>query len=133
MDSGPAEPDVASTLGSYERRRIHETWRPCCKLSIAPGDGSPSIEPAVTQHPHLELEVRVAINTSKVVVGGLAAGVVANVVGFLLFGLWLGPTFKSEINAVASGLGDKGETGAAMTWMILGGIVVGLVLAWLYA
>lgn len=74
-----------------------------------------------------------AINTGKVVVGGLAAGVVANVVGFLLFNLWLGPTFKSEINAVASGLGDKGETSSAMIWYVLGGFVVGLVLAWLYA
>ena len=34
-----------------------------------------------------------AINTSKVVVGGLAAGVVANIVGFLGFGVLLGSRF----------------------------------------
>jgi hypothetical protein len=37
-----------------------------------------------------------AINTSKVVVGGLAAGVVANIIGFLGFGALLGPRFEAE-------------------------------------
>jgi hypothetical protein len=74
-----------------------------------------------------------AINTSKVVVSGLVAGIVANVLGFLLFGMWLAPRFKSEFNAVMPGLGEKGETGSAMVWTILGGFVVGFVVAWLYA
>ena len=74
-----------------------------------------------------------AINTGKVVVGGLAAGVVANIVGFLLFGMWLGPTFKSEFDAVASGLGAKGETTSAIAWNVVGGFVASFILAWLYA
>lgn len=74
-----------------------------------------------------------AINTSKVAVAGLVAGIVSNVLGFLLFGLWLAPRFKSEFEAAAPGLGARGETGSAMAWTIIGGFVVGFVLAWLYA
>ena len=74
-----------------------------------------------------------AINTSKVVVSGVVAGIVSNVLGFLLFGLWLAPRFNSEIEAAAPGLAARAETGGAMAWTIIGGFVVGFVLAWLYA
>jgi hypothetical protein len=74
-----------------------------------------------------------AINTGKVVVGGLAAGVVANVVGYLLFGLWLGPRFEAEIVAAAPSLAGKGATGSAMVMTIVSSFVVGFLLVWLYA
>jgi hypothetical protein len=73
------------------------------------------------------------INTGKVVVGGIVAGIVNNVLGFLLFGMWLQPRFTSEINAVAAGLADKGNTSSAMAGTIISGFVLGLTATWLYA
>jgi hypothetical protein len=74
-----------------------------------------------------------AINTSKVVVGGLVAGVVANVLGFLLFGLWLGKRFDAEMAAAAPSLAGRGMTSGATTMQVVGGFVIGLLLVWLYA
>ena len=74
-----------------------------------------------------------AINTGKVVVSGLAAGVVANVVGYLLFGMWLGPKFEAEMVAAAPTLAGKGMSGSAIGWTVVGGFAVGFILAWLYA
>jgi len=74
-----------------------------------------------------------AINTSKVVVGGLAAGVVANIIGFVGFGLLLGPRFEAEAVAVAPALEGRGMTGSAIAVNVLATFVVGVLLAWLYA
>ncbi|MGH7709906.1 MAG: hypothetical protein ACREOG_01400 [Gemmatimonadaceae bacterium] len=74
-----------------------------------------------------------AINTQKVVVGGLAAGVVANVIGFVLFGLLLGARFEAEATAVAPALQGRGMSGSAITTNVLATFVVGLLLVWLYA
>ena len=73
-----------------------------------------------------------AINTSKVVVGGLAAGVVANVLGFLLFSLWLGPKFTAEFAAASPALAEKAAAAGAVP-QIVSSFVVGLLLVWLYA
>jgi hypothetical protein len=74
-----------------------------------------------------------AMNTGKVVVGGLVAGVVSNVLGYLLFGMWLGPRFEAETVAAAPMLAGKGMSGSAIGWTVATGFVVALVLAWLYA
>ena len=74
-----------------------------------------------------------AINASKVVVGGLVAGVVANIAGFVLFGLWLGPRIDAELSAVAPTLAGRGATGKAIGTQIVSSFVVGLLLVWLYA
>jgi hypothetical protein len=74
-----------------------------------------------------------AINTSKVVVGGLAAGVVANIIGFVGFGLLLGPRFEAEAVAVAPALEGRGMTGSAIAVNVLATFVVGVLLVWLYA
>ena len=50
-----------------------------------------------------------AINTSKVVVGGLAAGVVSNIVGYVAFGMLLGPRMQAEAVAVAPALAGRRE------------------------
>lgn len=73
------------------------------------------------------------INTGKVMVGGIAAGIVNNALGFLLFGLWLQPRFTAEINAVSAGLAAKGTTTAAMAGTVISGFVLGLTATWLYA
>ena len=74
-----------------------------------------------------------AVNTGKVVAGGLAAGVVMNVVGFVGFGMLLGPRFNAEMDAVVAGLSTKMNSGANMGMTIVSQFVIGLLLAWLYA
>jgi hypothetical protein len=74
-----------------------------------------------------------AINTSKVVTGGLAAGVVANIIGFVLFGMMLGPRMEAETVAVAPALQGRGMSGSAITTNVLATFVVGILLVWLYA
>jgi hypothetical protein len=74
-----------------------------------------------------------AINTSKVITGGLAAGVVANIIGYLAFGMWLGPRFEAEAVAVAPALQGRGMTGTAIATQVIISFVIGLLLVWLYA
>ncbi len=74
-----------------------------------------------------------AINTSKVVVGGLAAGVVANIIAFVGFGLLLGPRMEAEAVAVAPVLQGRGMSGSAIAWNVIAQFVVGILLVWLYA
>src|SRR5688572_23180970 len=74
-----------------------------------------------------------AMNTSKVVVAGLAAGVVANIIGFVGFGLLLGPRFEAEAAAVAPSLQGQGTTGGAIAVNVIATFVVGILLVWLYA
>jgi hypothetical protein len=74
-----------------------------------------------------------AINTSKVVVGGLAAGVMGNIVGFVGFGMLMGPRFEAEAVAVAPTLAGRGMTTGAVVTNIVVTFVIGLLLVWLYA
>ena len=74
-----------------------------------------------------------AINTSKVVVGGLAAGVMGNIVGYVGFGMLLGPRFEAEAVAVAPVLAGRGMTTGAVVTNIVSTFVIGLLLVWLYA
>ena len=74
-----------------------------------------------------------AINTGKVVVGGLVAGLVMNVSGFLVQGMLLGKRMESEMVAVAPSLQGRGMDAASMTGRVLTQFAVGLLLVWLYA
>ena len=74
-----------------------------------------------------------AINASKVVMGGLAAGVVGNVIGFVGFGVILGPRFEAEAVAVAPALAGRGASGAAIATNVISQFVIGLLITWLYA
>jgi hypothetical protein len=74
-----------------------------------------------------------AINTSKVLIGGLAAGVVMNVVGFLVNGLLLGKRMEAEMIAVAPTLQGRGMGAGAMTARVITSFVVGILLVWIYA
>src|SRR6185503_14517983 len=65
-----------------------------------------------------------AINTSKALVGGLAAGVVANIIGFVLFGMLLGPRFEAEAVAVAPVLQGRGMTGTAIAINVIAALAV---------
>ena len=74
-----------------------------------------------------------AINTSKALVGGLAAGVVNNIVGFVAFGMLLAPRMEAEAVAVAPQLQGRGMSGSAIAINVIAGFVVGMLLVWLYA
>jgi hypothetical protein len=78
-------------------------------------------------------EPDMAINASKVVIGGLAAGVVGNIIGFLGFGVFLGPRMEAEAVAVAPALAGRGASGAAIATNVVAQFVIGLLIVWLYA
>ncbi len=74
-----------------------------------------------------------AINTSKVLIGGLAAGVVDNIIGFVGFGMLLGPRFEAEAAAVAPALQGRAMTGGAIAINVIASFAAGILLVWLYA
>ena len=74
-----------------------------------------------------------AINASKVVVGGLAAGVVQNILGFLGFGMLLASRMEADAIAVAPAMQGRGMSGAAIATNVIASFVVGFLLVWLYA
>jgi len=74
-----------------------------------------------------------AINTSKVVVGGLVAGLVNNVLSGLVQGMLLGKRMMDEMLAAAPSLQGKGEDTMTMVCRILTGFAIGMLLVWLYA
>lgn len=74
-----------------------------------------------------------AINTSKVVVGGLVAGVVNNALGFVIQGMLLGKRMMDEMIAAAPSLQGKGEDTMTMVCRVLTGFAIGILIVWLYA
>src|SRR5687768_2378828 len=74
-----------------------------------------------------------AINTSKVVAGGLVAGIVMNVLGYVGQGLLLGERMMSEMVTAAPTLEGKGMGSGALAGRMLTQFAVGLLLVWLYA
>jgi hypothetical protein len=75
-----------------------------------------------------------AINTKKVIVGGLVAGIVMNVCDFLL-NMMLGAQMKESANAFKPGLGDAMSTmsGGTMAGYVIMDLVIGMLLAYTYA
>src|SRR5262245_427870 len=74
-----------------------------------------------------------AINTSRVAVAGLAAGVVSNIVGFVGFGLLLAERMEAEAVAVGPTLQGRGMDGAAIAINVVLTLVIGVRLVCLYA
>lgn len=75
-----------------------------------------------------------AINTQKVVVGGLAAAVANAVLGFVVFGMLLGPRMNAELDAVMPGMSAKLQAGTGNIIIMIGSsLAIGWLLAWLYA
>ena len=69
------------------------------------------------------------INLQKVVIGGLVAGVVLNVVDFVLYGVIL----KDQMAAAMTALGKTPMTNAQLPWFIALDFVTGGFLVWMYA
>jgi len=76
-----------------------------------------------------------AINTKKVIVGGLAAGLVLNVLDFIMNSYIFGDRMKTEMNAFKSGLGDAMATmsGNTIAGYVIMDFVLGMLIAYTYA
>ena len=74
-----------------------------------------------------------AINASRVALGGFVAGIVMNVSGFVVQGMMLGKRMEDEMVAVAPTLAGKGMDAASMTGRVVTQFVIGVLLVWLYA
>jgi hypothetical protein len=69
------------------------------------------------------------INLQKVIIGGLIAGVVLNIVDGLLFGVLL----QKQMAAAMASINRPPMTGAQMPWFVFLDFVAGIFLVWLYA
>ena len=76
-----------------------------------------------------------AINTSKVIVGGLAAGVVLNILDFIANGVIFADQMKAAMNNFKPGMGDAMSTMDMTTiaGMVILDFVIGMLLAYTYA
>jgi predicted small integral membrane protein len=75
----------------------------------------------------------VAINTSKVLVGGIAAGVVLNVIDFILYTYVVADKVMAQANAFKPGLGTMMMSGDAIKLYVVIDLVLGILLVWTYA
>lgn len=76
-----------------------------------------------------------AINTSKVIAGGIVAGVVLTAIDVIANMFLVGDQMKADANAFKAGLGDMMATpspGAMAGWVLMN-VVVGMLLVWTYA
>jgi hypothetical protein len=74
-----------------------------------------------------------AINTTKVLLGGFAAGAVLNVIDFVANTYIFGAQMKAAADAFKPGLSDRMMTGSAITSYIVMDFVLGIMLVWTYA
>ncbi len=69
------------------------------------------------------------INIGRVVLGGVVAGIVLDILGFLVDGVWLAPRWAAEMK----NLGHSGFSTGQMVWFNLFGIALGILAVWVYA
>jgi hypothetical protein len=74
-----------------------------------------------------------AVNTSKVLIGGIAAGVVMNVIDFVVNKFILGARMMAESEAFKPGMSAAMMTASAMISAIVMDLVLGILLVWTYA
>jgi len=69
------------------------------------------------------------INIGRVLIGGIVAGLVADVLGYLVDGILLAPRWAEGMKA----LGHASFSANQWIWFNLIGVVSGIVLIWIYA
>ena len=74
-----------------------------------------------------------AINTTKVLIGGFAAGVVMNVIDFVSYSYILGARMAAESEAFKPGMSAAMMTTSSMVSNIVMDLVLGILLVWTYA
>ncbi len=73
------------------------------------------------------------MNTKKVLIGGLAAGFVMNVIDWIVNGYLLAARMKAESDAFKPGLSDQMMQGSAVIGYIVMDFVLAFALVWTYA
>ena len=74
-----------------------------------------------------------AINTGKVMIGGIVAGVVMNAIDFIVNMFIVGARMKAETDAFKPGLSDQMMSASTMVSYIVMDFVLGIALVWTYA
>jgi hypothetical protein len=74
-----------------------------------------------------------AINTQKVLIGGLAAGFVMNVIDFVVNMFILGARMKAEADAFKPGMSESMNSTSVMVSYIVMDFILGIALVWTYA
>jgi len=74
-----------------------------------------------------------AINTKKVLIGGFVAGVVMNVIDWVVNGFILGARMKAESDAFKPGMADQMMSGSMVGSYIVMDFILGFALIWTYA
>lgn len=72
------------------------------------------------------------LNSSRVVVGGLAAGLVMNIIDATTNGFLLGARWKAETDALNPGLMAKTGASGTLGWVIVD-FILGILTVWVYA
>lgn len=74
-----------------------------------------------------------AINTKKVLIGGLVAGVIINAIDFALNTFILAARMKAETDAFKPGLSDQMMQGSTIVSYVIMDLALGFALIWTYA
>ena len=74
-----------------------------------------------------------AINTQKVLIGGIAAGIVMTVIDFISNKFILGARMTAEAEAFKPGMSASMMTTSAMVSYVVMDLVLGILLVWTYA
>ena len=74
-----------------------------------------------------------AINTQKVLIGGIAAGVVMNVIDFISNKFIVGARMAAESEAFKPGMSASMMTTSVMVSYVVMDLVLGILLVWTYA
>lgn len=73
------------------------------------------------------------MNTQRVVIGGVAAGITIFVLDFIINGLLLGNRWREEMEALNPALVATSERPAAIAGFAVMDVLLGILLVWLYA
>jgi hypothetical protein len=72
------------------------------------------------------------MNKVRIIAGGLAAGVVMNVIDFLANGLWLGSRWQAQAELIRPGMAQQAERMSTAGWVTVD-LLAGIIVVWLYA
>ena len=74
-----------------------------------------------------------AVNIQKVIVGGVAAGVVIGAIDFVLNGIILAEQNQAAIDALGPDIAANTEGGASIAFSVVSLLLLGILVAWTYA
>lgn len=69
------------------------------------------------------------INVGRLILGGIVAGIIGDLLGYLVDGVWLAPLWSADMKD----LGHAVFSSSQIVWFNVLGLVIGLVAIWIYA